>query len=190
MTVEEILARLIAFPTVVGTPNDAIVDWIREYCQAVGAEVTVHPGPEGDRSNLFATIGPREGRGYILSGHMDVVPAGEQEWHSVPFVLRREGEVEVLEVVRVVWSDGIGMRHVWAAGGAELDQAVADGGFGVHQDHRVGELRDGALRKDQMVKKWLATWDEVLESKCENLAGEEVEIDDEKAQEPVEGERG
>jgi acetylornithine deacetylase len=92
MNVEEILAKLIAFPTVVGTPNDAIVDWIREYCQAAGAEVTVHPGPEGDRSNLFATIGPREGRGYILSGHMDVVPAGEQEWQSVPFVLRREGD--------------------------------------------------------------------------------------------------
>jgi acetylornithine deacetylase len=92
MNVEEILARLIAFPTVVGTPNDAVVDWIRGYCQAAGADVTVHPGPEGDRSNLFATIGPREGRGYILSGHMDVVPAGEQEWHSVPFVLRREGD--------------------------------------------------------------------------------------------------
>ncbi|APG94058.1 acetylornithine deacetylase (plasmid) [Sinorhizobium americanum] len=54
MNVEEILARLIAFPSVVGTPNRAIVDWIRSYCLAVGAEVTVQPGPEGDRSNLFA----------------------------------------------------------------------------------------------------------------------------------------
>jgi acetylornithine deacetylase len=91
MNVEEILAKLIAFPSVVGTPNDAIVDWIRGYCQAAGAEVTVHPGPEGDRSNLFATVGPLEGRGYILSGHMDVVPAGEQEWNSDPFVLCRDG---------------------------------------------------------------------------------------------------
>lgn len=91
MNVEEILARLVAFPSVVGTPNGAIVDWIREYCEAAGAEVTVLTGPEGDRSNLFATIGPREGRGYILSGHMDVVPAGEPEWSSDPFVLRREG---------------------------------------------------------------------------------------------------
>jgi acetylornithine deacetylase len=92
MNVEEILARLIAFPSVVGTPNSAIVDWIRSYCLAAGAEVTVHPGPEGDRSNLFATIGPREGKGYILSGHMDVVPAGERDWSSDPFVLRREGD--------------------------------------------------------------------------------------------------
>ena len=79
MNREEILERLIAFPTVVGTPNGTMVGWIREYCQAAGAEVTVLPGPEGDRSNLFATVGPRAGRGYILSGHMDVVPAGEPE---------------------------------------------------------------------------------------------------------------
>lgn len=92
MSVEKILARLIAFPTVVGTPNDAIVDWIRDYCRSAGAEVTLLPGPEGDRSNLFVTIGPRERRGYVISGHMDVVPAGEPEWNSDPFVLRREGD--------------------------------------------------------------------------------------------------
>ncbi|TIO17506.1 MAG: acetylornithine deacetylase [Mesorhizobium sp.] len=91
MNVEEILATLIAFPSVVGMPNGAIVDWIRDYCQTAGAEVTVLPGPEGDRSNLFVTIGPRERRGHVISGHMDVVPAGEPEWSSDPFVLRRDG---------------------------------------------------------------------------------------------------
>ena len=92
MNVEEILATLIAFPTVVGAPNDAIVDWVFGYCQAAGAEVTVLPGPEGDRSNLFVTIGPRKARGYIISGHMDVVPASEPEWRADPFVLRRDGD--------------------------------------------------------------------------------------------------
>ncbi|MEF3133957.1 acetylornithine deacetylase [Rhizobium sp. 268] len=92
MDVIDILARLIAFPSVVGTTNGAIADWIANYCRKAGAEVTVHPGPEGDRYNLFATVGPREGRGYILSGHMDVVPAGEREWSSDPFVLRAAGD--------------------------------------------------------------------------------------------------
>ncbi|MBP2447723.1 acetylornithine deacetylase [Rhizobium leguminosarum] len=92
MDVKEILARLIAFPSVVGTPNGAIADWVRDYCRKAGADVTVHLGPEGDRYNLFATVGPREGQGYILSGHMDVVPAGEREWSSDPFVLRAEGD--------------------------------------------------------------------------------------------------
>ncbi|NSY41217.1 acetylornithine deacetylase [Leisingera sp. ANG59] len=92
MNVEELLGKLIAFPSVVGCPNGAIVDWIAEFCRTAGAEVTVLPGPEGDRSNLIATIGPRERRGYVLSGHMDVVPAGEPEWSSDPFALRREGD--------------------------------------------------------------------------------------------------
>ncbi|MEJ2021252.1 MAG: M20/M25/M40 family metallo-hydrolase, partial [Maritimibacter sp.] len=92
MTVDDILATLIAFPTVARTPNGTIVDWIADYCRAAGAEVTVLTGPEGDRSNLFATIGPRERRGYVLSGHMDVVPAGEAEWSSDPFTLRRDGD--------------------------------------------------------------------------------------------------
>lgn len=92
MNVEEILGRLIAFPSVMGTPNGAIVDWIADYAAGAGAEVTVLHGPEGDRANLFISIGPREAQGYIISGHMDVVPAGESQWHSDPFSLRREGK--------------------------------------------------------------------------------------------------
>lgn len=90
--VEELLARLIAFPSVVGTPNDAIVTWIAEYCRSYGATVAVLPGPEGDRCNLLATVGPRDKAGYILSGHMDVVPAAETEWSSDPFTMRTEGD--------------------------------------------------------------------------------------------------
>jgi len=90
--VEDLLARLVAFPSVVGTPNSAIVSWIADYCRSYGAAVTVLPGPEGDRCNLLATIGPRDRAGYILSGHMDVVPAGETEWTSNPFMLRAEGD--------------------------------------------------------------------------------------------------
>lgn len=91
MRVEEILAQLVAFPTVVGMPNHAIVDWIADYCRSSGASVSVLIGPEGDRSNLFVTIGPGQGRGYVLSGHMDVVPAREDGWTSDPFALRRDG---------------------------------------------------------------------------------------------------
>jgi acetylornithine deacetylase len=90
--VEDLLARLVAFPSVVGSPNGAIVAWIAEYCRAHGASVTVLPGPEGDRCNLFATVGPRDEPGYILSGHTDVVPAGEAQWSSDPFGLRADGD--------------------------------------------------------------------------------------------------
>jgi acetylornithine deacetylase len=90
MQAVEILNTLVAFPSVVGTPNTAIVTWVCDYLQSHDIAVSVLPGPEGDRSNLFATIGPKEVRGYILSGHMDVVPAAENGWTSDPFRLRAD----------------------------------------------------------------------------------------------------
>ncbi|TPJ40584.1 acetylornithine deacetylase [Mesorhizobium sp. B2-5-4] len=92
MDVFDILGRLVAFPSVAGKPNGDIAGWIEAYLAEQGAKVTLLPGPESDRSNLFATIGPVDVPGYILSGHMDVVPAGEPQWSSSPFVLRPDGE--------------------------------------------------------------------------------------------------
>ncbi len=43
----EILAALVGFPSVVGTNNNAIVDWISSYAKSVGADVSVLTGPEG-----------------------------------------------------------------------------------------------------------------------------------------------
>lgn len=92
MSPETILAQLVSFPSVVGTPNGPIVEFVRDYFSGHSVPATVLPGPEGDRSNLFATIGPRDVPGYILSGHLDVVPANEPQWQSDPFALRRDGD--------------------------------------------------------------------------------------------------
>lgn len=90
MQAAEILDALIAFPSVVGTSNDDIVAWVRSYLARHDIAAAVLPGPEGDRSNLFATIGPKELPGYVLSGHMDVVPADEDGWTSDPFRLHAD----------------------------------------------------------------------------------------------------
>lgn len=92
MQVIDILEKLISYPSVVGSANDEIVSWIKTYLQNHGAAVTVLPGPEGDRANMFATFGPKDVPGYILSGHMDVVPAGEAGWSSNPFQMRRDND--------------------------------------------------------------------------------------------------
>lgn len=92
MHAADILNALVSFPSVVGTPNGAIVEWIRSYLDGFGITTHVLPGPEGDRANLFASIGPSDKAGYILSGHMDVVPAHKAGWSSDPFALRRDGE--------------------------------------------------------------------------------------------------
>uniref|UniRef100_A0A9E7ZJG0 Acetylornithine deacetylase n=1 Tax=Bosea sp. NBC_00436 TaxID=2969620 RepID=A0A9E7ZJG0_9HYPH len=90
MTPEEILKALVQFPSVVGQPNAAIVGWIAQYLGDLGIEAQLLAGPEGDRVNLFATIGPRDIPGLVLSGHMDVVPAQESQWSADPFLLRTE----------------------------------------------------------------------------------------------------
>ncbi|RCS22557.1 acetylornithine deacetylase [Phyllobacterium salinisoli] len=92
MQAADILKALVNIPSVVGTPNGAIVEWIRSYLDGLGITAHLFPGPEGDRANLFASIGPSDNAGYVLSGHMDVVPAHEAGWSSDPFTLRRDGE--------------------------------------------------------------------------------------------------
>lgn len=94
MLPEPMLSRLVSFPSVVGRPNGAIIGLVRDYLAGHGVEARVLPGPEGDRSNLFATIGPAGVPGLILSGHLDVVPAEEPQWLDDPFAMRdREGRL-------------------------------------------------------------------------------------------------
>ncbi len=92
MNATEILEKLVSFDSVVGTPNGGIASRISDYLASHGVTAHVLAGPEGDRSNLFATIGPGDLPGYILSGHMDVVPAEAGEWTTHPFTLRRDGD--------------------------------------------------------------------------------------------------
>lgn len=92
MAVIDILDRLIRFPSVVGTSNLDIAGWIKQFAEAQGATVTLLPGPEGDRVNLFATLGPADVPGYILSGHMDVVPPNDPSQAQALFQMRREGD--------------------------------------------------------------------------------------------------
>ncbi|MBP0616355.1 acetylornithine deacetylase [Jiella mangrovi] len=90
MTPQAMLSSLVAFPTVVARPNGALIDYVRDYLASQNIASAVVAGPEGDRFNLFATIGPADVPGYILSGHVDVVPANEPGWQGDPFRLRAQ----------------------------------------------------------------------------------------------------
>jgi acetylornithine deacetylase len=92
MPVETVLADLVGFPSVCRTPNGAIIEHVRAYLAGHGVDSVIVPGPEGDRANLFATIGPKVEGGIILSAHLDVVPAAPEGWVGDPFKLRRDGE--------------------------------------------------------------------------------------------------
>ena len=67
-TTREILADLIGFPTVSRDPNRQLID----YCAGrgdVGVESHIIGTDEGTKANLFATIGPPDRPGVMLSGH-------------------------------------------------------------------------------------------------------------------------
>ena len=85
MNSEQILARLIAFDTTSTTSNLQLIDFVRNLLdeQAIASQL-VH---NDDRScaNLYATIGPDNIGGVMLSGHTDVVPTTGQDWNSDPY---------------------------------------------------------------------------------------------------------
>ena len=90
----ETLRRLVAFDTVSAHPNAALIDWAAERLQACGARTLVQHGDEPGKANLFATIGPDDRPGLMLSGHSDVVPVTGQTWSSDPFALsERDGRL-------------------------------------------------------------------------------------------------
>jgi acetylornithine deacetylase len=89
----EILERLVAFDTISARSNLDLIQWVGDYLAGFGVSSARTAASEG-KANLFATIGPAQRGGVILSGHTDVVPVAGQEWHSDPFTLtERDGRL-------------------------------------------------------------------------------------------------
>lgn len=86
----DILRTLVGFPTVSRDPNEALIDWMRDYLAGYGIASRISSGSDPGKANLFATIGAGDG-GIVLSGHTDVVPVEDQVWSSDPFMLTERG---------------------------------------------------------------------------------------------------
>jgi acetylornithine deacetylase len=82
-----LLDTLIGFATVSRDSNLALIEFIRDYLAEHGVESELFYNDERTKANLFATIGPRERGGIVLSGHTDVVPVDGQPWTVDPFKL-------------------------------------------------------------------------------------------------------
>ena len=97
MRVEEsaadLLADLVALPTVSNKPVDAIVEALAQRAEDCGGHVDVLNSSPG-KSNVVARFGPPNTDGLVISGHMDVVPTDGQAWSSDPFKLaQRDGKL-------------------------------------------------------------------------------------------------
>jgi len=93
-TAAELLARLVAFDTTSHKSNMGLVRFVEDYLAQHGVRPELVATDDGAKANLFATIGPADVPGVVLSGHTDVVPVDGQAWTSDPFLLtERDGRL-------------------------------------------------------------------------------------------------
>jgi acetylornithine deacetylase len=93
-TVQDLLARLVAFDTTSAKSNLALIVFVEDHLKGHGIASTLVPSPDGTKADLFATIGPEGQGGVGLSGHSDCVPVAGQRWTSDPFSLtERDGKL-------------------------------------------------------------------------------------------------
>lgn len=85
----DLFARLVAFDTTSANSNLPMAEFLCGYLERPGVRIDRNASADLKKVNLILRMGPDPGpgrRGLILSGHMDVVPAGEG-WDSDPFTL-------------------------------------------------------------------------------------------------------
>ncbi|MDR3097232.1 MAG: acetylornithine deacetylase [Paraburkholderia sp.] len=82
-----LLEKLIGFATVSRDSNLEMIGFIQRYLDEHGVASELFYNAERTKANLFATIGPRDRGGIVLSGHTDVVPVDGQAWTVDPFRL-------------------------------------------------------------------------------------------------------
>jgi acetylornithine deacetylase len=92
MNSEQLLSKLIAFDTTSTTSNLELIDYIRNYLDDYSIKSLLIPNDDNTRANLYATIGPDDIGGVMLSGHTDVVPTSGQNWNSDPYRIKSDDD--------------------------------------------------------------------------------------------------
>lgn len=81
----EMVKSLVRFDTTSALSNLSLIDFVADYLQSFGISTDVLYNEDKTKANLFATIGPNDRPGIVLSGHTDVVPVEGQDWDTDPF---------------------------------------------------------------------------------------------------------
>ena len=88
----DLLRELVACPTVSADSNLDMMAILANRLEDAGARVQILSDDTGTKANMFATLGPEQEGGLVLSGHSDVVPVTDQPWTSDPFgMIERDG---------------------------------------------------------------------------------------------------
>ena len=87
---EQLLGRLIAYDTTSTTSNLQLIDFMRNYLDDFSVNSQLVYNDDKSCANLYATIGPQDIGGVMLSGHTDVVPTSGQDWSSDPYQIKSD----------------------------------------------------------------------------------------------------
>jgi acetylornithine deacetylase len=83
----DLLAALVAFDTTSRESNLQLIEFVRDYLAQFDVPCELIYNEQRSKANLFATLGPADRPGIVLSGHTDVVPVDGQPWTVAPFEL-------------------------------------------------------------------------------------------------------
>ena len=89
----DVMAKLISFDTTSRNSNLDLIEWVKSYLAELGIDCILVPYEDATKANLYATIGPSDRPGIMLSGHSDVVPVDGQEWSTDPFALAEKDDL-------------------------------------------------------------------------------------------------
>ncbi|MBD8493437.1 acetylornithine deacetylase [Pseudomonas syringae] len=91
---QALLQTLVGFDTTSRESNLSLIEFVREYLAGFGVASELIYNEARSKANLFASVGPVELPGIVLSGHTDVVPVDGQAWTWPPFELtERDGKL-------------------------------------------------------------------------------------------------
>ncbi|KAI2682309.1 acetylornithine deacetylase [Pseudomonas sp. TNT3] len=90
----DLLKTLVGFDTTSRESNLHLIEFVRDYLAGFDVPCELIYNEQRSKANLFATIGPAQRPGIVLSGHTDVVPVDDQPWTLAPFELtERDGKL-------------------------------------------------------------------------------------------------
>lgn len=85
------IERFLCFDTTSRGTNLPLIHFVRDFLADLGVESHITYDDTKTKANLFATLGPIDKPGYILSGHTDIVPVDDQPWTCPPHELTIRG---------------------------------------------------------------------------------------------------
>lgn len=85
-----LIQDLVSFDTTSAKSNLELVQFVEHYLESAGIRSTLVFNEGKTKANLYATIGPCDTAGVLLSGHTDVVSVAGQNWDTDPFSVEQK----------------------------------------------------------------------------------------------------